>query len=187
MQDLVTGGKMSRLGKLPISKPQEVTVEVKDNVIIVKGKLGTLKKDILPGLKVKVENDNIIVEDVEKSKISNMNQGTMRSLINNMVLGVTNGFSKELILEAREYKAQLEGKNLKLSLGFSHPITIQAVEGIKFEVPEEKRVIVSGIDKQVVGLISDKIKKLRKWEPYISKGIKYKGEKVRKKERKTGV
>lgn len=187
MQDLVTGGKMSRLGKLHINIPRGVNVSVKDNVVTVKGKMGSLQKDILPGLTVKVENNEVIVEDVEKSKISNMYQGTMRALINNMVIGVTNGFSKELILEAREYKAQLEGKNLKLSLGFSHPVIIQAVEGIKFEVPEEKRVIVSGIDKQVVGLIADKIKKLRKWEPYISKGIKYKGEKVRKKERKTGV
>lgn len=178
---------MSRLGKLPVSIPNGVSIDIKDNVITVKGQLGSLKKNILPGLNVKIVDNKIVVEDVEKNKISNMYHGTMAALIKNMLMGVTTGFKKELILEAREYKAQLEGKNLKLLLGFSHPVNIKVPDGVKFEVPEEKRVIITGIDKEVVGQIAATIKKLRRWEPYISKGIKYKGEKVRKKERKTGV
>ena len=111
----------------------------------------------------------------------------MRSLVNNMVMGVTTGFKKELELVAREYKASLDGTDITLNLGYSHPIKMKAPDGISFTVPDEKKVIVEGASKELVGQIAANIKKLRRWEPYTSKGIKYKDEKVRKKERKTGV
>ncbi|MGE3063097.1 MAG: 50S ribosomal protein L6 [bacterium] len=178
---------MSRLGKMAISIPEGVNVTLKDNSIFVKGPKGELTRSFPERVSVKIEEKKIMVGRNDETKISNMNQGLLRSLINNMVIGVTHGYMKELILEAREYKAQLEGTSLKLSLGFSHPVIMKAPDGIKFEVPEEKRVVISGRDKELVGQITANIKKLRKWEPYVSKGIKYKGEKVRKKERKTGV
>jgi len=178
---------MSRLGKMAVNIPDGVNVTLKENFISVKGPKGELSRNFPEKVSVKIEDKKIHVERTDETKTSNMNQGLLRSLINNMVIGVTQGYAKELILEAREYKAQLEGTSLKLSLGFSHPVIIKAPEGIKFEAPEEKRVVISGRDKELVGQITANIKKLRKWEPYVSKGIKYKGEKVRKKERKTGV
>ncbi|HAV91575.1 TPA: 50S ribosomal protein L6 [candidate division WOR-3 bacterium] len=178
---------MSRLGKMPVHIPDGVNVILKDNMISVKGPKGELIRNFPEKVAVKIEDKKIIVDRNDDTKTSNMNQGLLRSLINNMVIGVTQGYMKELILEAREYKAQMEGTSLKLSLGFSHPVIMKAPEGIKFEAPEEKRVVISGRDKELVGQVTANIKKLRKWEPYVSKGIKFKGEKARKKERKTGV
>ncbi len=178
---------MSRLGKKPIAVPEKVEVQINGNIVKVKGPKGELSKKIVDRLNVKIEDNMIYVERTDDTKISNMNQGLMRSLINNMVIGVTEEYKKELVLEAREYRATMEGTDIVLNLGYSHPIKKTAPEGITFEVPDEKRVIVKGIDKELVGLVAANIKKLRKWEPYTSKGIKYKDEHVRKKERKTGV
>jgi len=178
---------MSRVGKKSIPIPNGVSVDIKDNVVTVKGPKGELHKEIAVLVNVKIEEKNIVVERSDDSKISNMNQGLMRSLINNMVTGVTTGFKKDLVLEAREYKAALEGKNLKLSLGFSHPVIVKSENGVGFELDGEKKFAVVGIDKEAVGQISANIRHLRKWEPYTGKGIRYKTEKVRRKERKTGV
>lgn len=178
---------MSRLGKKPVPVPQNVEVKLVGEQLTVKGPKGQLEKGIVDKVTVKIDKSGICVERNDDTKISNMNQGLMRSLVNNMVLGVTDGYHKELMLEAREYKAQMEGTGIKLNLGYSHPIIMKAPDGISFEVPEEKRVIVRGIDKELVGQIAANIRKLRRWEPYTSKGIRYRDEKVRKKERKTGV
>lgn len=178
---------MSRLGKIPVQIPDGVTVNLKESEITVKGPKGELKRTFPSQVNVKIEDKHILVARNDDSTTSNMNQGLLRALINNMVLGVTTGFKKELVLEAREYKAQLEGTGLKLSLGFSHPVIIKAPEGIKFDLESEKKVAISGRDKELVGQMAAEIRALRKWEPYVSKGIKYKDEKVRKKERKTGV
>lgn len=178
---------MSRLGKKPVIIPDSVTVSIKNDNITVKGPKGELSKGLVERVTVKHEENQVVVERNDETKISNMNQGLMRSLINNMVIGVTEGYKKELELVAREYKASLDGTDITLNLGYSHPIKMKAPEHVEFTVPDEKRVVVSGINKEVVGQIAANIKKLRKWEPYTSKGIRYKGEKVRKKERKTGV
>ncbi|PIP14296.1 MAG: 50S ribosomal protein L6 [bacterium (Candidatus Stahlbacteria) CG23_combo_of_CG06-09_8_20_14_all_34_7] len=178
---------MSRLGKMTVAIPEGVNVTLNGNSIFVKGPKGEITKCFPDRVSVKIEKKGIVVNRNDETKISNMNQGLLRSIINNMVIGVTQGYIKELVLEAREYKAQLDGTSLKLSLGFSNPVIMKAPDGIKFEVIDEKRVTVSGRDKDLVGQIAANIKKLRKWEPYVSKGIKFKGEKLRKKERKTGV
>lgn len=178
---------MSRLGKKPVVIPDSVTVSLNDEKITVKGPKGELSKSLVEYVTVKYEDNQVLVVRNDETKVSNMNQGLMRSLINNMVIGVTEGYKKELELVAREYKASLDGKDITLNLGYSHPIKMKAPEHIEFAVPEEKKVVVSGINKEEVGQIAANIKKLRKWEPYTSKGIRYKGEKVRKKERKTGV
>ncbi len=178
---------MSRLGKKPVNIPETVTVNLTDSLITVKGPRGELLQSIVGQITVKNEDNQVLVTRNDETKTSNMNQGLMRSLINNMVMGVTTGFKKELELVAREYKASLDGTDITLNLGYSHPIKMKAPDGISFTVPDEKKVIVEGASKELVGQIAANIKKLRRWEPYTSKGIKYKDEKVRKKERKTGV
>ncbi len=178
---------MSRLGKKPVIIPDNVTVKIEDAMIYVNGPKGNLSKSIVGKISVKEEDKKIVVTRNDDTKTSNMNQGLMRSLINNMVMGVTEGYLKELYLEAREYKVAMEGTGIKLNIGYSHPVEMKAPDGIQFSVPSDKRVIVQGINKELVGQIAANIRKLRKWEPYTNKGIKYKDENVRKKERKTGV
>ncbi len=178
---------MSRLGKKPVIIPDNVIVKIEDAMIYVNGPKGNLSKSIASKISVKEEDKKILVTRNDETKTSNMNQGLMRSLINNMVMGVTEGYMKELYLEAREYKVAMEGTGIKLNIGYSHPVEMKAPDGIQFSVPSEKRVVVQGINKELVGQIAANIRKLRKWEPYTNKGIKYKDEKVRKKERKTGV
>lgn len=178
---------MSRLGKKPIDIPDKVDIDIKDNKIVVKGPGGQLEQDIVGHVSVEREENSIIVKKASENKASNVNQGLMRTLIFNMIIGVTEGYKKELELVAREYKAVASGNGITLNLGYSNPVERKAPEGIQFEIPDEKHVIVKGIDKRLVGQVAADIRQLRRWEPYISKGIKYKGEQVRKKERKTGV
>ncbi len=171
---------MSRIGKKPIEIPDKVEIEVKDNLIKVKGPKGELEREVRPEIKVEEKDGSIIVSPLGESKKIRAFWGLTRALIANMVKGVTEGFEKKLEIEGVGYKAKLEGDNLILNMGYSHPVSIKKPEGIEFSV-EKNLITVSGIDKEEVGQIAAKIRAVRKPEPYKGKGIRYKGEQVRRK------
>ncbi|MFT8314785.1 MAG: 50S ribosomal protein L6 [Clostridium sp.] len=178
---------MSRIGRLPVVIPNGVTVSVTpDNVVTVKGSKGQLVKTMHKDIKVVVEDNNVIVTRPSEDKNHRALHGLTRALIHNMVTGVTEGFSKTLELVGVGYRAQLKGSKLVLSLGYSHPVEIDAVEGINFETPDANKITVKGIDKELVGSVAADIRKWRKPEPYKGKGIKYTDEHIRRKEGKTG-
>ncbi|ADK17113.1 MULTISPECIES: 50S ribosomal protein L6 [Clostridium] len=178
---------MSRIGKLPIAIPSGVTFTVTpDNVVTVKGPKGQLVKAMRKDMNIAVEDNSIVVKRNNDEKESRALHGLTRALINNMVIGVTEGYAKTLELVGVGYRAQLQGKKLVLNLGFSHPIEVEAVEGITFETPAPTKVIVKGIDKELVGDVSADIRNWRRPEPYKGKGIKYENEVIRRKEGKTG-
>lgn len=170
---------MSRIGRLPVVIPNGVTVLVTpDNVVTVKA----MHKDI----KISVENDNVVVTRPSEDKNHRALHGLTRALVQNMVIGVTEGFSKTLELVGVGYRVQLKGSKLVLSLGYSHPVEIDSIEGIQFETPDANKIIVKGIDKELVGSVAADIRSWRKPEPYKGKGIKYIDEHIRRKEGKTG-
>lgn len=176
---------MSRIGKSPITIPQGVDVTIEGHKVTVKGPKGTLTQDFLSEVEIKVEDSKVIVtRDSDEHK--NIH-GLTRALINNMVKGVTEGFQKTLQINGVGYKAQKEGKNIVMSLGFSHPVVIDEVPGITFEVPDQNTIIVKGVDRQLVGQVSANIRQKKPPEPYKGKGIKYSDEKIRRKEGKTGT
>lgn len=178
---------MSRIGKLPVIIPDGVTVSVTpDNVVTVKGTKGELVKKIDKNIQIIVEDNKVELKRANDQKQIRALHGLSRALINNMVVGVSQGFQKSLQLVGVGYRAELKGKNLVLHLGYSHPINIEAVDGVKFEVPEPTKVLVKGIDKELVGQVAAVIRSKRKPEPYKGKGIRYEGEYVRRKEGKTG-
>ncbi|MBO4261018.1 MAG: 50S ribosomal protein L6 [Clostridia bacterium] len=178
---------MSRIGRHPITVPAGVTVDVsEDNVVTVKGAKGTLSEKISPRITVKVDGPVVKVERSSEEKIDKSLHGLSRTLINNMVVGVTEGYSKKLEIVGVGYRAQKNGKNLVLNLGHSHPITFEEKDGITFEVPDSNTVIVKGIEKQLVGQIAAQIREKRHPEPYLGKGVKYSGEHIRRKAGKTG-
>lgn len=177
---------MSRIGKLPVEIPQGVTVKVDDeNVIAVKGPKGELSQKIHKDMKVVVEDGNVLVVRPSDSKPHRSLHGLSRSLIANMVEGVTKGYQKNLELNGVGYRAQLQGKKLVLSVGYSHPVEIESDKDIEFEVPAPNKVIVKGIDKQKVGAVAANIRSVREPEPYKGKGIKYEDERIIRKEGKT--
>ncbi len=171
---------MSRVGKQPIQIPENVDVKVEGDLIIVKGPRGELKNQIRSEIKVEIKDKEIKLKPIVFNKGTQALWGTYRSLIANMVDGVINVFEKRLEIIGVGYKANLEGKNLILNLGYSHPIKIKALEGIEFKV-EKNIIIVLGIDKQLVGQTAAEIRSKRKPEPYKGKGIRYEGEAVRRK------
>ena len=176
---------MSRIGLKEIVLPEGVTVEVaENNVVTVKGPKGTLTKEFRPNVKFNVEGNKVNVSRIDDTKVSKQLHGTSRALLNGMVVGVSAGYTKNLVLTGIGYRAQLMGSNLVLSVGFSHQITVKPVDGIKIEVPSATEVVVSGIDKQMVGQVAANIRALKKPEPYGGKGISYKGERIRRKEGK---
>ncbi|GAA0716110.1 50S ribosomal protein L6 [Clostridium malenominatum] len=178
---------MSRIGRLPIAIPNGVTVTVTpENVVSVKGPKGQLTKAMHPAINIAIENNSIVVTRANDEKQNRALHGLTRALVNNMVIGVTEGYKKTLELVGVGYRAQLQGKKLALSLGFSHPVEIEAVEGIDFQLEGNSKIIVSGIDKELVGDVAADIRTWRKPEPYKGKGIKYDNEVVRRKEGKTG-
>lgn len=173
---------MSRIGKLPIKIPEKVSIKVESQNVLVEGPKGQLSQEISRELKAKVEGSTLIIERSSDTARSKSMHGLYRSLINNMVLGVSTGWSKTLELVGVGYKAQLTGSDLLLSLGFSHQIKFPAPKGITFSLVEkEGKIIITGIDKQLVGETAAKIRKLRPPEPYKGKGIRYSGERIRKK------
>ncbi len=177
---------MSRIGKLPISIPAGVDIKLDNNLIIVKGPKGEMKKQFSNKLKIDMEDSKIKVSKNVDTKESSSLYGLTRTLINNMVVGVTEGFKKTLVLEGVGYRAQLQGKKLVISLGYSHPVEIQSVEGITFELPSANQIVVSGTDKDLVGQVAANIRSWRVPEPYKGKGIRYSYERIRRKEGKTG-
>lgn len=177
---------MSRIGKMPIELPDKVTITVDDdNLVTVKGPKGELSQQIHKDIKVVVEDGQIKIERPSNSKPHRSLHGLSRSLINNMVEGVVNGFKKKLEINGVGYRAQKQGKTLVLNVGYSHPVEIEEEDGIEFEVPAANQVIVSGIDKQRVGAVAAVIRGTRPPEPYKGKGIKYEDEKIIRKEGKT--
>ncbi|MEG8946815.1 50S ribosomal protein L6 [Rosettibacter firmus] len=175
---------MSRIGRKPIPI-KDVTVTKTDNIIKVKGKLGELEMKIHPNITVEVTKEEIIVKRPDDSKENRALHGLTRALINNMVKGVTEGYSKSLEIVGVGYRAELKGKNLLITIGYSHPIYFIPPEGIKLEVPTPNQIIVSGIDKELVGLVAAKIRSFRKPEPYKGKGIRYSNEVIIRKAGKT--
>ncbi|MDP2704692.1 MAG: 50S ribosomal protein L6 [bacterium] len=173
---------MSKIGKQPISIPENVQIaRTEENTIKVKGPNGELSVPILEGVDVRIENGEISFAIKENKKQWRSNWGTLRALTQNAVAGVTKGFEKTLILEGVGYKAIAEGEGLSLALGFSHPVKVKALEGIKFEVEKNGVLKIKGIDKELVGQTAAKIRALKKPEPYKGKGFHYKGEIIRRK------
>jgi large subunit ribosomal protein L6 len=172
---------MSRIGKQPIQIPDGVEVEVAPGTVKVKGPKGELDQAVSREMKVGVENGTLTVERPTDRGEHRALHGLTRSLIANMVEGVTEGFERRLEIQGVGYRAQLKGKALEMSLGFSHPVTVEAPEGIEFEVPQPTEVVVRGIDKQLVGEVAARIRKRRPPEPYKGKGVRYAGEHVPRK------
>jgi len=178
---------MSKIGKQPISIPTGVNVSFTDGILDIKGEKGSLSKKIPSNISIKIEGTEVIVAlDNNDTKHDRAMWGTWRALINNMVIGVSDGFSKTLEYKGVGYKAVVEGKAINLSLGFSHDIKFPAPEGIEFST-EKNAITISGIDKELVGQVAAKIRKLRPPEPYKGAGIKYQGEVIRRKEGKKVV
>lgn len=178
---------MSRVGRLPIAIPSGVTVTVTpDNVVTVKGPKGQLVKAMHNKINIAVEDNQIVVTRNSDDKEERSLHGLTRALLNNMVTGVTQGYQKTLELVGVGYRAALQGKKLVMNLGYSHPVEIEAVDGIEFETPAPTKVIVKGIDKERVGAVAADIRTWRRPEPYKGKGIKYDNEVIRRKEGKTG-
>ena len=172
---------MSRIGRKPISVPEAVTVEIAPGLVAVKGPKGALAQPLSTDMKVEQSDGTLTVARPTDRGEHRALHGLTRSLIANMVEGVTDGFEKRLEIQGVGYRAQLKGKNLELALGYSHPVAIEAPDGIDFEVPQPTEIIVRGIDKQLVGQVAADIRKRRPPEPYKGKGIRYRGEHVARK------
>ena len=172
---------MSRIGRKPIEIPSGVTLNLEGSKISVRGPKGTLSRELHPDMKVTVDGGTILVERPSDSKKHKSLHGLTRTLINNMVIGVTQGYEKTLELSGVGYRAQMSGNKLILNLGFSKPCEIVPPEGIEIEVPQPNRVIVRGIDKVVVGQVAADIRRLRPPEPYRGTGVRYAGEVIRRK------
>jgi large subunit ribosomal protein L6 len=178
---------MSRIGYAPIELPSGVEVTVGDGVVEVKGPKGDLSEKINPRIITSVDDGVVRLDRVDEERETRALHGLSRALINNMVVGVSQGYSKELEIHGVGYRASLKGRTLDLQIGFSHPVTVEAPDGIEFEVPENTKIIVRGIDKQLVGQVAANVRAVRKPEPYKGKGIRYVGEHVRRKAGKAGV
>lgn len=177
---------MSRVGSKPVDLPQGVDVKVDGTAVTVKGSKGELNRLFHERMGFDVEESVVTVTRPDDTRESRALHGLSRALLNNMVVGVSDGFSKELEIQGVGYRASLKGKDIELLVGFSHAVVVEAPEGITFEVPEQTKIIVSGIDKELVGQVAANIRKVRPPEPYKGKGIRYVGEYVRRKAGKAG-
>jgi large subunit ribosomal protein L6 len=175
---------MSRTGKKPVAPVSGVTVTIADRQVTAKGPKGELSLTLMDIVNAKQTDDGIVIEPADETKAARAAWGTTRALINNMVVGVKDGFSKKLTIQGVGYRAAMQGKDLKLSLGFSHEVIFQTPEGITIAAPTQTEVIVTGIDKQQVGQVAADIRSWRPPEPYKGKGVRYAGEFVARKEGK---
>lgn len=173
---------MSRIGKLPVPIPEKVSVELQENnYMVVKGPKGELKRPLHPAMSIEVRENQVVVTRPDDSKFNRSLHGLTRQLIANMIEGVSNGFSKKLQIIGVGYRAEMKGKKLVLTIGYSHPIVVSVPDSLKLETPSPTEIMVSGINKELVGLVAAKIRSFRKPEPYKGKGIRYEGEYVRHK------
>ena len=177
---------MSRIGRMPITVPAGVDVKIEGTLVTVKGPKGTLTQEIHPDMIIEREGAEILVKRPSEQKEHKALHGLTRSLLNNMVIGVTEGFKKELEINGVGYRAQKQGKKLILNLGYSHPVEMEEIDGITIDVPDQNKIIISGPDKQVVGAFAANVREKRPPEPYKGKGIKYVEEHIRRKEGKAG-
>jgi len=177
---------MSRIGRLPITVPSGVEVSLDGQNVTVKGPKGSLSHTVIEPITVEKEDGVLLVKRPDDERDSRARHGLTRSLLNNMVTGVTTGFSKTLEIVGVGYRVQARGRDLEFSLGFSHPVPVKAPDGITFEVQAPTRFVVSGIDKQQVGEVAATIRKHRKPDPYKGKGVRYQGEVIRRKVGKAG-
>jgi len=178
---------MSRIGKAPITVPSGVEVSINGANITVKGPKGSLTRTLVGGITVRQEENTLLVERPDDARESRSLHGLSRALVSNMVVGVTQGFVKELDIVGVGYRAEAKGTNaLRLNLGFSHPVDFPGPEGISFEVPVQTRIIVKGIDKELVGQVAANIRSIRKPEPYKGKGVRYVDERILRKAGKAG-
>ena len=178
---------MSRIGRLPIQIPDKVSVEVQDQAVTVKGPKGTLSMSAHPAINVQVKDQQVLCARPSDEKFHKALHGLTRSLIANMVEGVTKGFERKLELVGVGYRASLLGKNVNIALGYSHPILYPVPAGIKIDIKDQTQLTVSGIDKQLVGAVAAKLRSFRPPEPYKGKGVKYAEERIRRKAGKTGA
>ncbi len=177
---------MSRIGRKPIAVPAGVDVKIDGTVVTVKGPKGTLTQHVHPNMTLALEDGQLTVTRPNDDKENRSLHGLTRSLLNNMVIGVTTGFSKELDVNGVGYRVQKQGKDLVMNLGFSHQVVMSEIDGISIEVPNPNKIIISGCDKQLVGQFAAEVREKRPPEPYKGKGIKYTTEYIRRKEGKTG-
>ena len=178
---------MSRIGRLPVAIPAGVTVDIQENNhVVVKGPKGTLERTLPSEMTIKLEDGHVVVTRPNDLKKMKALHGLTRTLIHNMVVGVTEGFEKKLEVNGVGYRVQKQGNNLNLTLGYSHPVEMEAPEGITFDVPNANTIIVKGIDKELVGQTAAEVRSKRPPEVYGGKGIKYADEVIRRKEGKTG-
>ncbi len=178
---------MSRIGKSPIPVPSGVDVSIRGRTITVKGPNGTLSREIPGEITVRQDDGTLVVERPDDERENRSLHGLTRSLVNNMVVGVTAGFAKELEIVGVGYRAEAQGPTaLRLALGYSHPVLVAAPEGVTFEVPQATRIVVRGIDKEKVGQVAANIRAIRKPEPYKGKGVRYAGERILRKAGKAG-
>lgn len=178
---------MSRIGRMPVVIPAGVTVKIDGSVVSVKGPKGELVQAMHPDMQIEVAGTEVLVKRNSDDKLHRSLHGLTRTLISNMVVGVTEGYKKELEIQGVGYRCAKEGKNLNLQVGYSHPVLIQEIPGITIDVPAPNKIIISGIDKQAVGQFAAEVREKRPPEPYKGKGIRYVGEHVRRKEGKTGA
>jgi large subunit ribosomal protein L6 len=178
---------MSRVGKAPIELPSGVEVTVDDDVVSVKGPKGDLSETLDPRISTSVDDGLVTLTRVDDERETRALHGLSRALVNNMVIGVSEGYQKELTAVGVGYRAALKGQTLELQVGFSHPVLVEAPDGIEFEVPEPTKIFVRGIDKQLVGQVAANVRAARPPEPYKGKGIRYVDEYVRRKAGKAGV
>lgn len=177
---------MSRIGKAPVEIPGGVEVDLSDRTVRISGPKGELTVPVGRGVEVKQEDSSLVLTRDSESPDHRAMHGLTRSLVNNAVVGVTDGFAKTLVISGVGYRAQLQGQNLSLQVGFSHPVLVQPREGIQFELPNPTTIIVRGIDKQEVGQTAAEIRAVRRPEPYKGKGIRYENEQIRRKVGKAG-
>lgn len=178
---------MSRIGKRILEIPENVTVLIKDSQVEVKGPKGILKRNFSNLLNIKKEDSKIMVTRHNDNKQSKQLHGTTNSLLQNMILGVTEGFKKEIEVNGVGYKAILKNEQIELNVGYSHPVRLNIMPGAQIEIPQPTKIIVSGLDKQIVGQMAAIIRKVRVPSPYSGKGIMYKGEEIRRKEGKAAT
>ena len=177
---------MSRIGNKPVSVPSDVDVKINGNIVTVKGPKGTLTRTFVKDMMITLENNEVIVKRPSEEKLHKSLHGLTRTLLANMVEGVTNGYTKSLDIEGVGYRAAKQGTNLVMNLGYSHQVIVPEIDGIKIDVPAPNKIIINGIDKEVVGQFAAEVREKRPPEPYKGKGIRYTGEYINRKEGKAG-